>query len=60
MSTLTQCTYKLPDSEFKTPQTSPILKSAKIRPHGNKALYSIFICLFLTAKYHHAHIHRLP
>ena len=31
---------KLLDSKFKTPWTSSILKSVKIRPHENKALFT--------------------
>ena len=37
---LTHGTYKLPDSEFKTPRIRMNLKSAKIWPRENKALYS--------------------
>ena len=37
---LSHGTYKLSDSEFKTPRISPSLKSAKTWPRENKALYS--------------------
>ena len=43
MSTSTHSTYKLFDSKFKTPQISPILKSAKIWHLGNKALHNMWI-----------------
>ena len=37
---LTVHNYKLADSEFKTPQISLSLKSTKMKPRENKALYS--------------------
>ena len=40
---LSHGTYNLSDSEFKTPRISLNLKSAKILPRENKALYSIHV-----------------
>ena len=48
------------DIEFKTPRISPILKSAKILPHENKALYSkllkhqiLSMCLIQCCRFNH-------
>ena len=53
LGTLTHGIYELSDSEFKTLQINPILKSVKIWPIENKALYRLlssemFHCVYIV------------